>query len=691
MSAEYILVCPTPAGCEPVPYAIADRVGPGRVAPGVSNTPPSTDLSFDFIALDDDIQGELCFGDALCVLDFGDTKRVTIPIRDGALIFPNGAIPFYTDMPLRLSFQLQPAGLSGHWSAQVNGASAALGEPFANGYQANRTACFKEIGTIAVKTSQGSFALRNFSRAMHGMVNHDDRPAQPETTANADGSRTFLVGPTRYYQKPQDCVMLMVDGDTMLVDGDATYPAPIVLPEERNRLTLRGISVNGKQPVVASRNAGNYVTLRGNRHVFDNFEIRGSLDDVIAEYNALGLPIQKGDFAHPTPEQARVRELMIRRVSYRGGYFFHDDNAITNCVIHGFLMGIISPDSHCGSMTISHCDIYDNGIAGGEHNIYVATDGGRYPNARLRVEFCYIHDALAGNGLKTRCGRDEVYYNVFTNNHAQSLELIGAAPTSDERDGKVYFGAAESWRQANPDFDLFTVRADSDIVGNVIIHREGSLVRCGGDGCGDISAHSGSHHATWGKTFGRYRFVNNTFVHTSPGEQYGVRLEFAVESAEFYNNVFCSPNGALLKVVVESDHAPTTLVWASGERCIQGSNNFVQEGMADIPKAWINTLRGPKPTGAELLGTGLPMEKTLATWPDWENTLYTYPPGVPCVCDMATYGPGHAKLCRNRDNAFPNPLMTLDHQAVDPDTLQAAARTDNGAALGAWQAQECTE
>src|SRR6185436_5833994 len=98
----------------------------------------------------------------------------------------------------------------------------------------------------------------------------------------------------------------------------------------------------------------------------------------------------------------------------------------------------------------------------------MATDEVAHPGAVFRLQHSYVHDSdfnNAGNGgnlIKSRAERNEIYYNWLENAFYHELELIGPDPN----------GAQAGWTEA-------LKREDSDVVGNVIVHRSafGSVIR----------------------------------------------------------------------------------------------------------------------------------------------------------------------------------------------------------------------
>jgi hypothetical protein len=115
----------------------------------------------------------------------------------------------------------------------------------------------------------------------------------------------------------------------------------------------------------------------------------------------------------------------------------------------------------------------------------------------------------------------------------------------------------------------------------IIAQRYSRNVRIGGDGTG--------------QSFGRYRFMNNTFIHRDDNPASHIFAHFDVESVEMHNNVFYVTSS----VVFDDSEAS----WVFGRR-VSGANNWVHSG-ADYPPEWTGTLTGTSPgfvdMGADLL------------------------------------------------------------------------------------------
>ncbi len=241
----------------------------------------------------------------------------------------------------------------------------------------------------------------------------------------------------------------------------------------------------------------------------------------------------------------------------------HKGNGVVlrDLVVHGCARhGILGTDSDSGSLTMEYVEVYDAGSErGGEalkHPVYIATDERRYPGSVFRMQHCYVHDANGGNSVKSRAERNEIYQNWLEGAQYYELELIGPD------DGDV----------------LRAPREDADVVGNVFLQtRSVSYVtRIGGDGSG--------------RTGGRYRFVNNTFVIGAASTAVGaVRVSYSVEALEMYNNVIHRPSGPIEYVLRE-----TELTWVSG-RQVRGSNNWLSTRASNVPPEWTGTISGTDP------------------------------------------------------------------------------------------------
>ncbi len=249
---------------------------------------------------------------------------------------------------------------------------------------------------------------------------------------------TFRVGPGEQYSNIDDSLLNQVaPGDVIEVMGDNTYPGTWWFDPENGGtaekpVTVRGVPVNGKLPVVQGVGSGEWedfvVLFYANHFVFENFEVIGDGDE---NHSCL---VNKAD-------QVTVRNVVVH-----------------GCGRHGLL----GADDESGSLTVEYSEFYANGGGLYYHQIYAATDEATYPGSVFRLQYCYIHDGNGGNNVKSRAERNEIYFNWIEGALYHELDLIGP-------DGQ----------------DASLAREDSDIVGNVLIkHSEWRIARIGGDGTG---------------------------------------------------------------------------------------------------------------------------------------------------------------------------------------------------------------
>ena len=68
---------------------------------------------------------------------------------------------------------------------------------------------------------------------------------------------TYQVGPARTYTNLQAIAKRLAPGDVVEVDGDAVYPGNATFDNHgtpANPITIRGVRVNGKRPVISGVN-----------------------------------------------------------------------------------------------------------------------------------------------------------------------------------------------------------------------------------------------------------------------------------------------------------------------------------------------------------------------------------------------------------------------------------------------------
>jgi hypothetical protein len=337
---------------------------------------------------------------------------------------------------------------------------------------------------------------------------------------------TYQVGPGRTYTTLQAVAPLLNPGDLVEVDGNATYPGDLIFTRPGtvvNKITIRGIRVNGLRPIISG--GTNTVEFRLSDHyIFESFDVTGG--------------------------------------SFRGIYHHAHDITIRDTVIHHCpAHGLLGADTDSGSLTLEYVEIHHCGNGTGQHPLYMATDEFAHPGSVFRMQYCYLHDQIGGNNIKSRAERNEIYYNWVSGGFYGEIELIGPDPHGNKK--------------VNTD----TAREDSDVVGNVFQHiaTQGTrMARVGSDGTGE--------------TKGRYRFVNNTFILRQGQVSPAVEIFEGIESLEMHNNVFFRVGGAPIdKMVLE-----TRTRWVAG-RVSTGSNNWIPTGSALVPTAWTGTISGTNP------------------------------------------------------------------------------------------------
>jgi hypothetical protein len=322
---------------------------------------------------------------------------------------------------------------------------------------------------------------------------------------------------------------------------------------------------------------------------------------------------------HYVFEGFEIAEAGSRGLNHRAA-----DITIRDCVVHACTNGIMSSDHGSGSLTVENCEVYDCGDGETAHQLYIATDEEAFPGSTFRLRFCYIHDGRGGNNVKSRAERNNLYSNWISNALYHNLDLDGADPAS---------GVAAD-----------RAREDSDVVGNVLIAvRNGRNVRIGGDGTGQSN--------------GRYRFLNNTFVHRSNKPESQIHARFGIESVEMHNNVFFLLSGT----VFEDARAE----WVGGVRRVSGAANWVHRAARGVPAEWVRTIAGTDPGCAALKADRL---RPVA--------------GSPLI------GAGVRTTASPQGAPFPNPLAAAVHhppEARQQPVGAAEVREDRDApAIGAF-------
>lgn len=352
---------------------------------------------------------------------------------------------------------------------------------------------------------------------------------------------TYEVGPGKPFAQISQVVNLLQPGDTVLVYANGSTPYNTVTFGRTGTsaapITIKGVRDpgTGQRPII-SDSTSLIVVFTAGFYIFEGFEVTTSSNstDAVIAINPF-----------KTPENTN-RDIVIR------------DSLIRDCPGHG----ILSNDFNSGSILLSHIEVARCGSGTFDHAIYVTT-GADFPTAVFQLEFSYIHDSRGGNLVKSRSKFNKIYYNWLEsgpNNGSvvsyQELELIGP----DNGTG----GSAQDPR-------------NGDVVGNVLVKKNdfSTSVRIGGDGTG--------------ASYGRYRFVNNTFVLNNPTPNQprnALRVMDRVQSLELENNVFTSrtPGGVNVIRDVEAQ-------WLTNPRAVAGKNNWVAPA-SNVPAEFQATIVG---------------------------------------------------------------------------------------------------
>jgi hypothetical protein len=389
---------------------------------------------------------------------------------------------------------------------------------------------------------------------------------------------TLSVGPGKPYKGIADAMPNAHPGDVIEVQGGNTYPGMIWLRDDQGGtkdkpVTIRGIKADGKRPVLSGVGSGQYeniiLLLNANHVVMESFEVIGDGSDT--NYCV----VHKAD------------DVTLR------------DFVIHNCLHQG---GLVGTDEGSGSLTLEYSELYHNGKGATSHQIYMTTDETMYPGSVFRIQFCYVHDGVGGNNVRSRAERNEIYYNWVEGAFYHELDLVGPI-----------------------DGDSLPFREDSDIVGNVLIKKnsEWRIARVGGDGDGN--------------TGGRYRFSNNTMVMTDSSSTV-ISLQNTVQTLEMYNNVIYGSKAGFQVYDVNEQIGPDTVHF--------GANNWVLTGTTSIPKTWIGSLSGTNPGFVDLANGDLrPQMSSPLVDKGTALTVSTGLLGFPRALLMPTYNPPqHALL-----------------------------------------------
>jgi hypothetical protein len=370
----------------------------------------------------------------------------------------------------------------------------------------------------------------------------------------------------------------LVPGDIVdvrpLANGQAYPPVKFRTPGTPSQpIIIRGVRDNGKLPQIkgATDEVGGALKFQESDYVIlDSFEITNGANALTPGVD----PALRERATYCVSNQAH--EVLIRH------------SRIFDCLNHG----IIGNDEGSGSLTLDHVEVTGAGCDANKpglkcqdddikHPVYVATDPDAHPGAVLRIQNSYFHDNIAGETIKTRAQRVEIYNNWIESKDNQTYKQDRALGLYG------YDGASASLDSP----------INHDVVGNVIVvEGGGSMARFGGDDTGS--------------TFGSTRFVNNTVL---LGESYGdlnasqpvIRLDGELDALVAHNNIFqVGGNPTQRSVVLVREN--NGLVWATGKPKILLTHNFVPDG-----SALLRIKGNPLPY---TFGDTLPPGYTLESW-----------------------------------------------------------------------------
>ncbi len=363
-------------------------------------------------------------------------------------------------------------------------------------------------------------------------------------TANKGRAPTiWRVGPNQKYTDLSLVIGQLSAGDVVEVEPGIYAPVEFKRSGTVDApITIRGVgatrpkikgSQNGKidERVVSFTNSNNVI--------FENFEIEG------------GSEICVRTMAH---------NLTLRNL------FIHD------CQKHG----ILGADLESGTLIVDRVELtkINQVQLDGKHVIYVATDRDAFPGSIFRVQHSYLHDNF-GTSIKSRSERTELFYNwidaINSPRAFYSVELFGF----------------EEYQTLEP--------LNSDVVGNVLIHRGIYGMRFGGDGTGASKGH--------------VRVANNTILVGDEFEKsYVIRLFHELDSVYLVNNAILRMGVSRKPLTLFRDGLSKEGKWSSGVIKLAGNNNFFPPGLSLSPATssdWTANAVGDEPS---VSSTGEPLD-----------------------------------------------------------------------------------
>jgi len=318
------------------------------------------------------------------------------------------------------------------------------------------------------------------------------------TRNSTRSAQVWQVGPNRANQQLSAVAPLLQAGDLVEIDPGTYAPvrftrsgaadAPIIIRGVgATRPVIQGISADSFGATVHFEDVHHYL--------LENVEVNGG-----------------GGTRETSNHQVCVRlmgnVLVLRNVWVHG------------CPRHG----ILGTDEYGGTVVLDRVEVSQAGAPANasentKHAVYIATDRDRYPGSTNRVMHSFIHD-YEGCGVKSRSEHNEIYFN-----------WVDSAVLRPRRSGETQDSSMYSVEMYGYEVYTTAPRIDSDIVGNVLVHRAGYGLRLGGDGTG--------------ASRGRVTLVNNTVVLSSSfATAPAIRLFHSLESLYLLNNAFVRQDAA---------------------------------------------------------------------------------------------------------------------------------------------------
>jgi hypothetical protein len=410
-----------------------------------------------------------------------------------------------------------------------------------------------------------------------------DGPDRPAATYRVGPCPAGSVCPGTALNSLNDAASRVKAGDVVDVYASDT-PYPAVRFERAGTadkpIRIQGVAVNGRRPLIRGgvNPATGYAVHFLNSHhmVFDNFEVSNGVDRLA------GGTLDKSLYSAHQCVRHEAHDITLAR------------SKVFACANNG----VFGTDEGSGSLTLDRVEITRSGCVqppmqcgNNKHPLYVATDGKAYPGAVLRIVDSYVHGNVAGEGLKMRAGRGEIYHNW--------IEVTGP----HEYRALALYGFDIDDQQAS-----LAEPIHHDVMGNVLIvdattSPANAVVRLGSD------RDASDNHAN---THGRARFVNNTALvnggFAAGGDATPVLWFFGrPEGVMAFNNLVVTPGGGAVNFMKEAS-GDGKLRWAAADAQarVMASHNVLPPGSRVL------TLR---------TGTGFGMNDAAPAGYAWSNWI----------------------------------------------------------------------